>query len=80
MSSAADMLVDVGRSDRADDPRLQELRRLIARRNQRELARQLGTTRWASPPPGMSVRAAVLILLTGNFGLFLLLYDLGYFR
>jgi len=81
MPSAVDMLVDVvERRDRTEDPRLRDLLRLLARRQHREVARDLGTTRWASPPPGMSVRAAVLILLMGNVGLFLLLFDLGYFR
>lgn len=83
MPSAVDMLVDgaaAERRDRAEDPRLRELRQLLARRQHRAVVRDLGTTRWASPPPGMSMRAAVLLLLFSNAGLTLLLFELGYFR
>lgn len=77
MSSAADMLINVERAD----PGLHELRILIARRQRRTaVSMELGTTRWASPPPGMSVRAAIVIWLLTSFALALLLFSLGYFR
>lgn len=40
-------------------------------------AAALGTTRWASPPPGVSWRAIALVVLLGDLGLLLLALDLG---
>ena len=33
----------------------------------------LGTTRWASPPPGLSMKALAVILVLGDVGYILLL-------
>lgn len=33
----------------------------------------LGTTRWASPPPGLSMKALAVILVLGDVGYLLLL-------
>jgi len=37
----------------------------------------LGTTRWASPPPGISWRAALLVVILADLGLLLMALDVG---
>ena len=38
----------------------------------------LGSTRWASPPPGVSWRAYALTLLAGDVGLILIAWGMGW--
>lgn len=50
-----------------------EPRALVMRRVQMTL----GVTRWKSPPPGVSWRAVLLVVLLGDLGLVLLALDIG---
>lgn len=51
-----------------------ERRDLILRR----VSIDLGATRWASPPPGVSWRMVALLVLLGDLGLLLLALDVGF--
>ena len=50
-----------------------EFRQLVLR----QVVRDLGATRWASPPPGISWRTVALLVLLGDLGLLLLAMDVG---
>ncbi|RTL04398.1 MAG: hypothetical protein EKK62_16520 [Acidimicrobiia bacterium] len=39
---------------------------------------ELGSTRWASPPPGASWRTILTIVILGDLGLLLLALDMGF--
>lgn len=44
----------------------------------RDEKKALGTTRWASPPPGASWKAYALTLLAGDVGLVLIAHGMGW--
>ena len=57
----------------SDIPRRRRIRPVTS-----EQASALGTTRWASPPPGASWKAYALTLLAGDVGLVLIAWGMGW--
>ena len=56
-----------------DIPRRRRIRPVTS-----EEASALGTTRWASPPPGASWKAYAVTLLAGDIGLLMIAHGMGW--
>ena len=69
----ARMITGVHEPVSVDVPRRRRVRPISS-----EEKRSLGSTRWASPPPGVSWRAYAVTLLAGDIGLLMIAWGMGW--